>query len=193
MNKRILSRLEQGEGTSLLGKLLLTRRQRQRLLKWVLFSLGYILLQALQDVLFSRVRIFGGCPDVVPGYLLLVCVLQGPASGGLFCLCASVFRSLSGAVLGPVSVVVLTFSGIFLSALGRSCLRRQFWTAYLCCALGIGFHQLCLFWLGIFLGNTTPGYLGAAVGGMLGCMALCAALYPLCNAIGEMGGGPWNE
>lgn len=86
MNKRLLSKLEQGEGTTLMGKLFLTRRQRQVILKWFLFSLVYLVLQVMQDVLFSRIQIWGGCPDLVPGYLLLVCLMQGPGSGGLFAL-----------------------------------------------------------------------------------------------------------
>ena len=96
MNKRLLSKLEQGEGTTLMGKLFLTRRQRQVILKWFLFSLVYLVLQVMQDVLFSRIQIWGGCPDLVPGYLLLVCLMQGPGSGGLFALLAGVFLSLSG-------------------------------------------------------------------------------------------------
>ena len=107
MNKRLLSKLEQGEGTTLMGKLFLTPRQRQTVLKWFLFSLVYLALQVLQDVVFSRVQVLGGCPDLVPGYLLLVCLTQGPGSGGLFALLAGVFRCLSGAVLGPVCMLVV--------------------------------------------------------------------------------------
>ena len=61
MNKRLLSKLEQGEGTTLMGKLFLTPRQRQTVLKWFLFSLVYLALQVLQDVVFSRVQVLGGC------------------------------------------------------------------------------------------------------------------------------------
>ena len=60
MNKRLLSKLEQGEGTTLMGKLFLTPRQRQTVLKWFLFSLVYLALQVLQDVVFSRVQVLGG-------------------------------------------------------------------------------------------------------------------------------------
>ncbi|MFR8333367.1 MAG: rod shape-determining protein MreC [Oscillospiraceae bacterium] len=40
-----------GRGTTLMGKLFLTRRQRQVILKWFLFSLVYLVLQVMQDVL----------------------------------------------------------------------------------------------------------------------------------------------
>ena len=75
MNKRRLSKLEQGQGTTVFGRLLLTRRQCRNLLKWVLLALGYLAVQVLQDVDISRVRLFGGCPDVTVAYLLLACVL----------------------------------------------------------------------------------------------------------------------
>lgn len=193
MNKRVLSKLEQGEGNTLLGRLLLTHRQRLVVLKWVLIGLVYLLLQVLQDVIFSRIRIFGGCPDVTPAYLLLVCVLLEPTSGGLFVLCASVFRSLAGAVLGPVSVAALTVGGIFLSILRRARLRRQFWAELLCCWLSLLLHQFILFGLGLFLGSTTPEYWTAALGGLFGAWAACVLLYPLVKAMGRIGGDSWNE
>ena len=186
MNRRILSRLEQGEGTTLLGKLFLTDRQRRTLLKWLLYSGVYLLLQVLQDVIFSGVRIFGGCPDLVPGYLLLVCLLQSPAAGSVFVLCASVFRCLSGAVLGHVSIVILVFSGVLLSAL------RRVRSVILCACAGVVMHQVLLFALGLFLGSTSLYWWPACLGGCLGACVAVAVLYPLVRAIGKIGGDTWN-
>ena len=192
MNRRILSRLEQGEGTTLLGKLFLTDRQRRTLLKWLLYSGVYLLLQVLQDVIFSGVRIFGGCPDLVPGYLLLVCLLQSPAAGSVFVLCASVFRCLSGAVLGHVSIVILVFSGVLLSALRRACLWGQVRSVILCACAGVVMHQVLLFALGLFLGSTSLHWWPACLGGCLGACVAVAVLYPLVRAIGKIGGDTWN-
>ena len=193
MNKRLLSKLEQGEGTTLMGKLFLTRRQRQVILKWCLFSLVYLVLQVMQDVLFSRIQIWGGCPDLVPGYLLLVCLMQGPGSGGLFALLAGVFRSLSGAVLGPVSLLVTTCAGVLLSAFRGGYLQRRFWSVMLCVWAGIFLHQGLLFALGLFLGSTSAGHWLGVLGGSLGTGLACCALYPLALALGRIGGEPWNE
>ena len=193
MNKRLLTKLEQGEGTTVIGKLFLTHRQRMVILKWFLFSLTYLVLQVLQDVLFSRVRILGGCPDLVPGYLLLVCLMQGPAAGGLFALCAGVFRSLAGAVLGPVSMLVVTCAGIFLSAFRSGYLQRRFWSVMLCAWAGILLHQGILFSLGVFLGSTVPGRWLSTLGGGLGACLACCALYPLASALGRIGGPSWKE
>ncbi len=192
MNKRRLSKLEQGQGTTVFGRLLLTRRQCRNLLKWVLLALGYLAVQVLQDVAISRVRLFGGCPDVTVAYLLLACVLLGPDRGGLFALCAGVFRSLSGAVLGPVFLAVITISGVFLSAFRRAYLRRRFRTELLCCWLGLAVHKAVVYGLGLFLGYTALARWPSAVGGLVGEMAACALLYPVVNATGNLGGEPWN-
>ena len=193
MNKRFLSKLEQGKGNSFLARLFLTQRQRQVLLKWCLLAAGYLLLQVLQDVIFSRIRILGGCSDLVPGYLFLVVILLGPDSGGLFVLIASIFRSLAGAALGPVSVLLLTVGGIALSAFRRGYLCRSFQTEFLCSCIGILLHQGLLFLLGIFLGLTTWGHWLATLGGTLGAMLACAALYPAVKAMGKIGGEAWTE
>ena len=74
----------------------------------------------------------------------------GPDRGGLFALCAGVFRSLSGAVLGPVSLAVITIYGVFLSAFRRAYLRRRFRTELLCCWLGLAVHKAVVYGLGLF-------------------------------------------
>ena len=174
MNKRLLSKLEQGEGTTLMGKLFLTPRQRQTVLKWFLFSLVYLALQVLQDVVFSRVQVLGGCPDLVPGYLLLVCLTQGPGSGGLFALLAGVFRCLSGAVLGPVSLLVVTCSGVLLSAFRGGYLQRRFWPVMLCAWAGVLLHQGLMFFPGPLFGEhccrTVDGGSGRRAGDMPGLL-----------------------
>ncbi|MFR8333366.1 MAG: hypothetical protein ACLU9S_14220 [Oscillospiraceae bacterium] len=67
--------------------------------------------------------------------------MQGPGSGGLFALLAGVFRSLSGAVLGPVSLLVTTCAGVLLSAFRGGYLQRRFWSVMLCVWAGIFLHQ----------------------------------------------------
>lgn len=193
MNKRLLSKLETGERATIAGKLFLTASQRQILLKWVLFSLVYLVLQVAQDVIFSRMRIFGGVPDVVPGFLLLVCMLQGPVSGGLFSLVCGVFRTLSGAVLGPVSLVMVTGAGILLTILRKAYLWRELLPTLACCALGMLLNQLAVFGIGLFLGVTSSQYFGASMGGLAGELAAMLALYPLVRSLGQIGGNPWRE
>lgn len=193
MKKRFISRLEQGDGTSLVSRLFLTPSQRKILLKWVLFVAAFLLLQVLQDVIFSRLTLFGGCPDIVPAFLLLVCLTQDIYAGALFVLLTSVFRCLCGAVLGPVSIAVLVFAGVCLSAVRRASLWGRVRSVLLCCCAGLLIHQLVLFGLGVFLGLTVWERLPAALGGCLGSMVAALPLYPLALSIGKIGGNPWKD
>ncbi len=193
MNERQIIKTEQGDGTTLVGKLFLTPTQRKLLLKWGLFALSFLLLQVLQDVVFSRTKLLGGCPDIVPAWLLLVCFTQNTAPGALFVLGCCTFRCLCGAALGPVSLGVLVFAGIFLSALRSTSLWGQVRSLFFCCWAALLAHQLLLFALGVFLGHTTMGKLLSALGGCLGAWLAVPVLYPVAQAIGKIGGQVWKE
>lgn len=193
MNQRQIIKTEQGEGTSLIGKLVLTPIQRKVVLKWALFSLSFLFLQVLQDVVFSRIRILGGCPDIVPAWLLLVCLTQNPDAGALYVLGCCTFRCLCGAALGPVSLAVLVFAGVLLNAMRRSNLWGEVRSVMVCCWIALLAHQLLLFGLGLFLGHTVWDRLLATLGGCFGAWAAVPILYPVARALGKIGGQGWNE
>ena len=48
----------------ILGKLLLTKRQRQTFLRWFLFATVCVVALIVQDVIMSRVRIFDTTTDL---------------------------------------------------------------------------------------------------------------------------------
>lgn len=192
MKKRFFFSRESG-GVTAFDQLLLTRNQRLVLLKWLTFTALFLLLQVVQDVIFSRVRIFGGCPDVVPAFLLLVCLTQEVSSGALFVMCCCVFRSLCGTVLGSASVAVLVFSAVLLSMLRQNLLWGQVWSVLVCTWLGLLANQAVIFGLGLFLGHTTISRIPAALGGVLTAWAAAAAFYPLVRLVGKIGGNTWKE
>lgn len=193
MNKQEPKKQEPRSFTTLMGKLFLTPKQRKLLTKWGLFSLVFLLLQVLQDALFSRTEIFGGCPDIVPAYLLLVCFTQETGSGAAFLLGACVFRCLCGTVMGSVSLAVLVFGAVAFCALRHTSLWGKTAPTFLCTFAVLGIHQLLLFFLGIFLGHTLWSRLGAALGGLLGQFIAVPVFYPLTMAIGRIGGKVWND
>ncbi len=167
-------------------------RQRQTVLKWFLFSLVYLALQVLQDVVFSRVQVLGlsglGAWVFAPG-------VPDPGAGvrGLFALLAGVFRCLSGAVLGPVSLLVVTCSGVLLSAFRGGYLQRRFWPVMLCAWAGVLLHQGLMFSLGLFLGSTAAGRWMEALGGRAGDMPGLLRPISLVLALGKIGGETWKE
>ena len=66
-------------------KLHLTRQQKLHLLKWSLYSLLCLFLLILQDVVMSRISIYGATTDLVPCAILLITVLADAHAGSMLC------------------------------------------------------------------------------------------------------------
>ena len=62
-------------------RLYLSPQQQKRYLKWILLAVLSVLSLLLQDVLFSRISIYGSTVDLVPCALIVICVMQGIESG----------------------------------------------------------------------------------------------------------------
>ena len=190
--KRFL-RNDTGEGTTLAGKLYLTPRQRSAILKWLLYSLSFLLILVLQDVIFSQVQLFGGTPCVTPMFILLVGLLEGPNRGGIFALCAGSFYAMSGVSMGSASLLLLTATVVLLGAVRMAYLRPGFWPLMACCVLGLFIHDGGVFLLGAFLKLTTLNRWGSFfVGWLLACLS-APAFYPLVKVIGRIGAETWKE
>ena len=114
-----------------LSKLYLTPLQRKGLLKWVLYSLLLILLSVLQDVVLSRLRLFGATTDLVPCGIILICILEGAESGSIFALIASALYLFSGTAPGPYSLVFLTALAIGTSIFRQAYLQKGLGAALL--------------------------------------------------------------
>lgn len=181
------------QGAGAFSRLYVTPTQRLRALKWALFSLVALLGLVLQDVIFSRMRIFGATTNLAPGVLIMVCILRGPESGGVFALVASLVYYSSGSAPGPEVILLLTAIGILAAAVREAFLRKGFNSTILCTGLGLVLYELLLFLLGLFLGRTALGYLPVyLLTGLLSTLAM-AAFYPLLKAIDKIGGEAWKE
>lgn len=180
-------------GADLLSKLYLTKKQRMSLLKWLLYALVLLVLSVLQDVILSRVRIFGVTTDLVPCAILLICVLQGSETGSVFCLVAAAMYQFSGTAPGYHVIVLLPALGILVSILRQSYLRKGFSSDVLCAAVAMLLYELSLFVICLIFGRTSPGRIfGFLLTGILS-MLLIPALYPIATAIDKVGGETWKE
>ena len=56
----------------LINRLHLTRLQRKKLLKWVLYSLVLLALSLVQDVMLCHFRVLGASTDLVPCAIFLI-------------------------------------------------------------------------------------------------------------------------
>lgn len=179
--------------SSLSGLFHVTQLQKQRMLKWTLYVLTGILLLTIQDVIMSRVSIFGATTDLPVVFILLITVIEGVDVGSLFVLFASTIYYFSGSAPGPYCIGLLCAVGIIATLLRQAYLRRTKASIVICAGIALAVYEVGLFIVGIGLKLTrwdrvfsfliTAGY-------SFGVMIL---LYPLINKIGLIGGTTWKE
>lgn len=180
-------------GSGDLGKLYITKKQRLRLLKWALFSLCCLVLLVVQDVILSHFRLFGATTDLVACAILMICLLTGAESGGIFALAASLFWSFSGSAPGIFCVVLLTALGIFASIFRQMYLRKGPGAVVFCTGLALMLYELGVFAMGLLLGVTQPDRVVSFLLTALYSSLVMPLLYPILNAVSRIGGETWKE
>jgi hypothetical protein len=178
---------------SFLSRLYITKKQRLTIGKWLLMALVLVILSVVQDVILSRVTIFGAKTDLVSAAILMVCIMLDPEIGCVFTLVSSALYEFSGSAPGAYVIALITFLGLLLAIFRHSFLRAGFGAEILCTAAAVMLYQLSLFAIGYFLGHTTASRLpDFCVTGLLS-LAVMPALYPIFSAISNIGGETWRE
>lgn len=181
------------QGKNLVQLLHLTQFQRQKLLKWTLYSAVILVLLIVQDVIMSQLHIFGATTDLVISGILLISVMEDSENGSLFALLSSTFYVFSGSAPGPYAIGYLTVLAIAAAIFRQLYWRRGFTSNVLCAAIAVIVYELAVYGTGVFLGLTYWGRIGVfMVTALFGCITLLP-LYPLVRAIGKIGGEIWNE
>lgn len=173
------------------AKLVLTQKQWRQVLKWALYALVLVVLSVLQDVLLSRVRVFGATTELVPCGVFIICLLEGMSKGSVFALVASFIYLFTGTAAGMYSAVFITFLAVGIMALRQGYLQSGFGTAMLCTAGALLVYKLAEFVFGMFLGKTTLSQLGSFPMTAVLTMVAAPLIYPVCKAIG--GGDVWKD
>ena len=181
------------KGTNLLKPLHLTKQQRLLYLKWALYAVLCIFLLVVQDVIMSRVRLSGATTDLAVCGILLISILAGAESGGMFALIASCFYWFSGSAPGPYVIAVITFLTVAATLFRQAYWHRGFGSTMLCAGLAMMLYEIILFLTGIFIGRTMWSRFGVFVLTGVLSLAVMVALYPLVKAIGKIGGETWKE
>jgi len=162
-------------------------------LKWFLMTVTLVLISIIQDVIMSRVSIFGTTTDLVAYAILLVCVILDPEVGCVFGLVSSMVYQFSGSAPGPYVIALLTILGVIVAILRQSYLRYSFGSIYLGAAVAVILYEISLFCVGLFLEHTIvrafPHFLLTGVYGAV----VIPVLYPVFTAIGKIGGETWKE
>ena len=181
------------ESSSWTKYLHLTHAQRDRLLKWGSYVLLLILLLVIQDVIMSRVPIFGITTDLMAAIILLITVIEGVQTGSMFALVASSLYYFSGSSPGPYTVALLTVLGILACIFRQLYWHRNLSSIVLCAGIALMLYEVITFGLGMFNGITYWGRVYAFVSTGLLSWLLMIPLYPLINVLGQIGGNTWKE
>lgn len=180
-------------GSGILSKLYITKRQRRGMLRWALYSAACIGVLVLQDVILTRLRLFGGTFDLAPLAILTVCVLEGAERGSVFALLASVFYAYSGSAPGIFVITVLTAICVLTAVFRQNFLQPGFNSSWLSCSAAGLVYQLTVFAIGAFMGQTHWGRLSVFLMNALLGAALLPAVYPAFHAIAKIGEDTWKE
>lgn len=176
-----------------LGKLLLTKKQRRSLLRWVLFSLVCLAGLLVQDVALYRMTFRGSCADIVPCLIMMIVIMQGAESGCIFALVASCLYYFSGSALGAYVIPLITAIATFVAMFRQGNLSRGFGAIMVCAAGGMLLYEFSIFGIGLFLDLTIAQRWSAmAITALLSLIAVPVA-YPVLLAIGKIGGETWKE
>ncbi len=179
--------------SNLLSHLLLTTRQRKACLKWGLYMGVLLLLSVLQDVLLCHFRVLNATTELVPCGIFLICMLEGSEKGSVFALVASALYLFTGTAHGPYAMVAITVLATLLCIFRQAFLQQGFSSTLICTAAAMILFELIMFGVGLFLGLTHwRRVYGFLVTAGLSLMAV-PVLYPICKAIGTIGGEEWKE
>ena len=174
-------------------KLRLTPLQRKSVLKWMLYSAVCVAGLVLQDSMLARLRLFGGCFDVTPALIVLICVLEGSENGSLFALLASMVYVFSGTGQGHYCIAMLTLAAVLATAFRQSYLRRGAGSDLICVGGAMVLYEMAVFTAGVVQGLTYrsrwPVFVMTAIVGTLAA----GAAYALLKHIGTIGGNAWKE
>ena len=171
----------------------MTRLQRLNILKWLLFALLGIFLLVIQDVIMSRVRIFGAPTDLPAAFILLITVLVGSNYGSVFVLAASLFYWFSGSAPGPYCIALLTFLGVIAAILRQIWWRRGLRSTVICAGCALILYEVAVFIIALLSGLAPWSRVGVFLLTALYSCAIMVPLYPLACKIGKIGGEPWKE
>ena len=176
-----------------LGKLLLTPKQRQSLLRWTLYSVICLVGLLVQDVALYRLPVLGVCAEITPCLIIMVVVMQGAESGSFFALAAACAYYWSGSAPGAYAIPLITAAAVLIAIFRQSNLRQGFGAILLCSAVGMAAYELSVFGIGLFLELTTADRLSAMALTALLSLAVVPVAYPILLAIGKIGGETWKE
>ncbi len=180
-------------GSGALSKLFVTKKQRLSILKWVLSGILLVAASILQDVVLSRVQLFGTTVNITAALLLMHCIMLDPEVGSTFILSASALYWFSGSAPGVYVIALMTVIGVMAGIIRQGYLYDGFGSVIVCTACSFGLYELVVFGISAFLGLTTADRLPQHLLGAFLSICVLPLFYPVIKAIANIGGNTWND
>ena len=179
--------------TSLLNKLYLTPTQRLKILRWVLYALMLVLLSVIQDVILSKVHLFGATTDLVPSAIILICVVLGAETSAIFSLIAALLYQFSGTAPGYYVIALIPILGIFAAVARQSFFRKSLSSTLLCSCSAVVLYEISIFAFGLLFQNTSLiRVVRFLITSGLSLLSY-PILYPLTTAVEKIGEKTWKD
>ena len=174
-------------------QLYMTKLQRLHLLKWSLLILLILALLVVQDVIMSRVTIFGATTDLVPCVILLITVMEGINVGSIFVVIASTLYQFSGFSPGAFSIGIMSLLGIFATLFRQAHWYRTRNSILFSAGIAMVLYELGVYVVGV-LTELTNWYRFSSflITGVISWIVMIP-LYSLIDRIGQIGGSTWKE
>ena len=174
-------------------RLYLSPQQQKRYLKWILLAVLSVLSLLLQDVLFSRISIYGSTVDLVPCALIVICVMQGIESGCVFLLIGALVYYFSGSSPGVYVILLIPVLGCVAAAFRQAYLRKGFRTTMMCSGIAVVLYEIISFLAALILGITRLGRFNVILGTAAMSLLSLPVLFLLVRGIAKIGGDSWKE
>lgn len=171
----------------------LTRQQRLRLTKWLLYAAIILGCLVIQDTMMCKLSLFGATTDLPVAAILLITVVEGTDVGSLFVLIASLIYYYSGTAPGSYCIGLLSCFGIFATMTRQMYWHRSRGSLTLSAMLALVLYEMGLFVTGLLMGLTNWGRLYSFLLTSCYTCLIMIPLYSLINKTGLIGGNTWKE
>jgi len=165
---------------------MLSDATKNRIVRILLHALVLLLIYVLQTMVFSRLRLFGIAPLILPLAVVGVALFEGPSWGSGFGLAAGVLSDMAFSDHVVLFTILLTCLGMGIGLLSDYLLSRGFPSFFLCGAATLILIAMAqMFGFFIFLRQSPFALLGAAGMQTLYSLLFTVPTYYLARSLGR--------
>ena len=157
-------------------------------LRWALLAIVSLCAYLIESVVLGGHTFFGGRISLLPVAAVCTALLTGAEPGGLFCLICGILYAFTGADMGVITLVAITFTGVLAGGACQVFFRRHLVPAVLFSALGLLLSDGLIYVLKVFFSVSAGVQPLQVLAGMGLSLLSVLVFFPLCYAISRIGG-----